>query len=173
MNEYRRQSAFLQSLLAYDDSASSHELRERLAAAERNERSLLSACRLVSFFGLFGLFAFGYSAVLVPEFFENSSHLLIRLSSALGLGSVMCLMVFLGLWLWYRAVANRVREECRQSVRQTLDAVLSPQADRGRPVVLHSPHLTVYRKAPPVQPSGQPQPGNAASAPPEGYRKAS
>jgi hypothetical protein len=145
MSEYRRQSAFLKNLLAYDDSPSTLALQERLVTAERNERCIFSACRLVASIGILSLFGFGYTAVLLPQFFDHSSHVLIKLFSALELGSVMCFVVFVGLWLWYRAAAHKVREECRQAIGRLLEARLRPELDRSAPVIRHAPYLSVLR----------------------------
>jgi hypothetical protein len=158
MSEYRRQSAFLKNLLAYDEAPSTLALQERLVTAERNERCIFSACRLVAAIGILSLFGFGYTAVLLPQFFDSSSHVLIKLFSALGLGSGMCLFVFVGLWLWYRATANKLREEGRQAIMRLLEARLRPEQDRSAPVIRHAPYVSVLRPAAPssANPGGEP-----------------
>jgi hypothetical protein len=147
MNEYRRQSDFLKHLLAMDDSPSSRTLHERLVVAERNERCLFGSCRLVALIGVVGILGFGYTAVLLPEFFNNSTHVLIRLFSALGLGSAICLIVFAGVWLWYRATADRVREDCRLLIVRMLAARLRPEVERTGPVIHGAPSISML---PPV-----------------------
>lgn len=154
MNEYRRQSDFLRHLLALDDSRLSRTLQEQLVVAERNERCLFVSCRLVALIGVLGFLGFGYTAVLLPEFFNSSTHVLIRLFSALSLGSAICLVVFAGVWLWYRATANRVREDCRQSVIRMLAARLNPQAEPSAPVVHGAPYLPILSS-----PARPPAPG--------------
>jgi hypothetical protein len=168
MSEYRRQSAFIRNLLAYDESPASLALQARLVAAERNEHCIFSACRLVLAIGVLSLGGFGYTAVLLPEFFENSSHLLVKLFSALGLGSGLCLVVFVVLWLWYRGTANKVRQECRDSIGLTLDRVLRPEIARSAPVIQHAPFLLVARPTPacrsqPAAPSSAPSDDSASS----------
>ena len=164
MSEYRKQAEFLRSLLEYDESPESQLLRERLTVAERNEYCLYSACRLVGMVGLLGFSGLGYSAVLLPSFFDNSSHFLIQLCSALGLGSALCLAVFVGLWLWYRGTSNKVREECRRSVSKLIEARFRPETCRGEPVIHQAPYLSVCR----IQPN--PTTGSSGSEP---LRKAS
>ena len=116
MSEYRKQSAFLKALMTHEDTAEHRELCDRLSAAERNERCLLCACRLVGVIALAGVTGLGYSAVLLPEFFDNAPHVLIQFFSALGLGSLLCLIVFLGIWYWYRSAVHRIHSECRRGI---------------------------------------------------------
>jgi len=124
MSEYRKQAAFLKALLAYDDNNGHRLLCERLAHAERNERCLLCACRLVGLIALLALAGIGYSAVLLPQFFDNSTHVILRFFTALGLGSSLCFTFFLGLWFWYRSTTNRIHEECRQAINSMLQSRL-------------------------------------------------
>lgn len=143
MTEYRRQAEFLKSLLMYEDSAEHQILCERLAVAERNERCLLCACRLVTVVALLGMAGIGYSAVLLPQFFDNSTHVVVQFFSALGLGSLMCLGVFVGLWLFYRRAMNRVHEECRRRVEMMLEARLGTTATTFYPVIVPHAHRPV------------------------------
>jgi hypothetical protein len=148
MSEYLKQSEFLKSLLEYDEAPESEVLRVRLTIAERNEYCIYSACRLVGMVGILSLFGLGYSAVLLPSFFDSSSHFLIQLCSALGLGSAMCLALFVGLWLWYRAASNKVRGECRRSISKLIESRFLPEKLRGGAVIHQSPYVSVYRSQP-------------------------
>jgi hypothetical protein len=141
MSEYRKQVAFLKTLMTYTDTAEHQSLRERLAAVEKNEQCLFFACRLVGLIALLGLMGIGYSAVLLPEFFDNKTHVIIRFFSALGLGSTLCFGLFLGLWLYYRRAANRIHRECRQLVVTTLEARLKTTATTFYPVLMDAPNL--------------------------------
>jgi len=136
MTEYRKQAEFLKSLLMYEDIEEHRILCERLAAAERNERCLLCACRLVMVVALVGMAGIGYSAVLLPQFFDNSTHVVVQFFSALGLGSLMCLAAFFGLWVWYRRAMNRVHEECRLRVGTMLESRLKTTVTAFCPVVV-------------------------------------
>jgi hypothetical protein len=62
-----------------------------------------------------------YSAVLIPEFFQNSSNIVVKIFSGLGLASVICAVGFLFFWLWCRGVLNRTHEDCRRFVMATLE----------------------------------------------------
>jgi hypothetical protein len=148
MSEYQKQSEFLKSLLEYDEAPESTMLRDRLTIAERNECCIYSACRLVGMVGILAFFGLGYSAVLLPSFFDRSSHFLIQLCSALVLGSAMCLALFVGLWLWYRAASNKVREECRRSICNVLERRFRPDPLPSQAVIHQAPYLSVYRNQP-------------------------
>lgn len=120
MSTAPNQSCFLQRLLLYEGSLASRELCERLAVLERNERSLRRACRLVTLISMLGFSGLAYGAVLLPQFFDNSTHWLIRLSGAIGLGSAACLLVFFTLWTACRAAGRRHHAECRAVVVKML-----------------------------------------------------
>ena len=143
MSEHKKQAAFLKSLMSYEDTAENRALFERLTTAERNERCLLCACRLVAVIALFGAAGIGYSAVLLPQFFDNATHVVVQFFSALGLGSLMCLTVFLGLWFWYRGTVNRIHDECRRVITSMLESRLQKPAATFYPVVVDNPDLKV------------------------------
>ena len=124
MSEYRKQAAFLKAMMTFEEGADDCELRERLSHAERNERCLLCSCRLVALIALLGFAGLGYSAVLLPEFFDQTTHAIIHICTALCLGSLFCLVVFLGLWFWYRSLVNRIHEDCRRLVITTFEVRL-------------------------------------------------
>lgn len=136
MTEYRKQSAFLKELMGYDESAENRLLRDRLRIAERNERCVLSACGLVAIIALFGVAGLGYSAVLLRQFFDGHTHVLIRIFGALGLGAGLCLVFWIGLWFYYRSAVNRVHEECRRRIAAMLEARLHSGAARHYPLEL-------------------------------------
>jgi hypothetical protein len=136
MSEYRKQAAFLKRLMRYEDGPEHRLIGERLAVAEKNERCLLCACRLVGLIALLGMAGIGYSAVLLPQFFDNSTHVVIRFFTALGLGSTLCFAFFLGLWFWYRHATNRIHEECRRAISSMLDARLKSAPTTFHPFVV-------------------------------------
>jgi hypothetical protein len=143
MSEHQKQAAFLRALMAYEDGIEHQLLKERLCAAEKNERCLVYACRLVGCLVLVGLAGLGYSAVLLPQFFDNSPHVLIQFFSALGLGSMMCLGVFGGLWFWYRIAVNRVYDECRKVVMRMIEVRFKTSSTTFYPVILNVSGQTV------------------------------
>ena len=143
MSEHRKQSDFLKKLVMHDDSPAHRSICERLTAAERNERCLLLACRLFGLIALVALAGVGYSAVLLPEFFDNATHVVLRFFSALGLGSALCFVVFLGLWFWYRGHTNRIHEECRRIISAMLETRLKTTTTTFYPVLVDDSTLKI------------------------------
>jgi hypothetical protein len=143
MSEYRKQVAFLKSLMTYDDNAEHRLLCERLTGLERNERCLLCACRLVGLIALLAMAGIGYSAVLLPEFFDNATHLILRFFTALGLGSLICFTAFLGVWFWYRLAMNRIHDECRRSVTRMVDSRFKTSTTTFYPVIMNDSKVGV------------------------------
>jgi hypothetical protein len=143
MSEYRKQSEFLKKLVMHEDTPAHRALCERLAAAERNERCLLLACRLVGLIAAVALAGIGYSAVLLPQFFDNSTHVILRFFSALSLGSALCFVVFLGLWFWYRSQTNRIHDECRCIISCMWEDRLRTTTTTFYPVLMDDPNLKV------------------------------
>jgi hypothetical protein len=58
----------------------------------------------------------------VPDFFQNPSQLVVRIFCALGLASVVCSLVFMACWLWYRGTLNRLHEESRRFIMEILES---------------------------------------------------
>lgn len=142
MSEYQKQSDFLRKLVMYDDTPENRALCERLSVVERSEKCTQCACRLVGLIALLGLSGLGYAAVLLPQFFDNSTHFIVRLCGALGLGSGLCLAVFLGLWYSYRRAANRLHAQCRLSISKML-AQKIPSSAIASPVIRDQPAVEV------------------------------
>jgi len=116
MSERQKQTDFLKMLILYEDTDERRQLQERIRKAERDECCLRRVIFLVVLLGLFSLAGLGYSAVLLPDFFRNSTHFLIKLFCALGLGSLICLVTFGVYWFWFRGVLDGLHEECRRYV---------------------------------------------------------
>jgi hypothetical protein len=127
MSEHQKQTAFLKALILEEDTEEHRHLEERIHKAERDERCVNRAMRLVGVLGLLSIAGLGYLAVLLPGFFDNSSHFLIKTFCALALGSSICFVVFLGLWLWQRALVNRALEDGRR-------CILSEHQQRGQQI---------------------------------------
>src|SRR5262245_3589043 len=122
MSERQKETKFLKTLILCDDSEQGRTLQERLKRAEQDERCIRYALSLVGVIGLLCLSGLGYSAVFVPQLNQYSSHIATRIFCVIGLGSVICLLIFLGYWFWYRAVSNRIFEECRRFLRPLMES---------------------------------------------------
>jgi len=66
----------------------------------------------------------GYGVVLVDNFPYNTPQFIIDIICALGVGSLLCLVFFVGLELFYRWKLDQRREECRLLVTKLLEARL-------------------------------------------------
>jgi hypothetical protein len=126
-----------------EDTPAHRSLCERLAAAEKNERCLLLACRLVGLVALVALGGIGYSAVLLPEFFDNATHVVLRFFSALSLGSALCFVIFLGMWFWYRSHTCRIHDECRKVITAMWEARLHSTSAPFYPVLVEDPKVKI------------------------------
>ena len=131
MSEHQKQSNFLKTLLTYDDSEEHRRLRARIDGAEKDERCIRCAGRLVGLLSLLAIAGLCYSAVLLPEFFSNSRNFLVQFFCALGLGSLLCLVGFFGLWCYYRAIVNKLHDECRQLVSALMSSRFANIPQRG------------------------------------------
>jgi len=69
-----------------------------------------------------------YEVILVDNFPYNLPQLIINLVCALGIGSLISLLTFMGLGMVYRSKLDQQREECRQLVSRLLESRL------GKPV---------------------------------------
>ena len=121
MSKRKKQSVFLKALILHGDADGRSLLQEKMQQAERDELCAWRALWLVSLLAAFSCCGICYSAVLIPEFFQNSSHIVVKIFSGLGLASVICAIGFLFFWLWCRGVLNRTHEDCRRFVMATLE----------------------------------------------------
>ena len=102
----------------------------------------LAALGVLALLCLSGL---GYSAVLVPQFNRFSSHISTHVFCIIGLGSVICLIIFLGYLFWYRAVSNRVYEECRRFLRPLLESRINQKSLPAPAVETPNESVALYR----------------------------
>src|SRR3989475_7712037 len=121
MSKRRQQVAFLRALVLHGNTEERARLQERMIRAERDEQCAWRALWLVTLLAVFSCCGICYSAVLLPQFFYNSSNVAVRVFCGLGLASLICAVAFLGFWFWCRAVLNRIQEECRRFIMATLE----------------------------------------------------
>jgi len=65
-----------------------------------------------------------YATILLENFPYTAPRLIVSLLCALGVGSLISLLAFVGLGMVYRRRLDRRREECRQVVAKLLEARL-------------------------------------------------
>ena len=129
MSEHQRETAFLRDIIAFDGSDAGRQLASRLVRAENNERCVQRAALLVGGCAVVCAVGLGYGTVLQENFFFSESKVVVDFLVAVGLASLLSLLVFVGLFLSYRKQLRRVREECRLLMTKFLETRLgSPRA---------------------------------------------
>jgi hypothetical protein len=121
MSKRKQQTAFLKALVLHGNMEEQERLQQRMIRAERDEQCAWRALGLVAVLALFSGFGICYSAVLIPHFFHNSSHVAVKVFCGLGLASLICAVAFLVFWVCCRAALNHIQEECRRSIMATLE----------------------------------------------------
>ena len=145
MTERQKETRFLKTLIVCDNSEQARQLEQKIKLAEKDERCIRAAVYLVGIMALLSLSGLGYSAVFVPQIAHFSSHLATRICCDIGLASLMCMLIFAGYWVWYRAVSNRVFEDCRRFLRPLLESRLKDGSPPSPILVSANPTLRVYR----------------------------
>ena len=116
MSERKKQSEFLMQLIQYEGEDSLYDLQEKIHEAEKQEKCVTTALRLVLVVGLIAISGLGYTVVFLQDFFYNPSNIFIRIFSAIGLGSAICLVAFAGCWFWYRSNVNHLYNQGRDLI---------------------------------------------------------
>jgi hypothetical protein len=116
MTERQKESAFLKDLLRGEENETCTRLHSQIIKSEQNEKCVRCALFTVATMGLLSLAGVGYSAVLLPDFFNNATPFLVRLFTALTLACALCLAVYVSLWFSYRATTNQLLGEVRRFV---------------------------------------------------------
>ncbi len=132
MNNRHSETEFLRQCIRYDDTGERHRLEERIARILRDERCVRRAVWLMALFAALAVAGLCYSSVLLadhpgdmPRF---ATPLVSKILCALGLGSLICLLAFVGLGAVYRKELERRREECRQLTMKTFESRLGNPA---------------------------------------------
>jgi len=163
-SEQERETDFLKRCIRYDESAAGRQLFEQLAQVQHDERCLRRASWLISLVAALAIAGLGYGAVLLKEFPGHLSAFVslfvIKIMSALGIGSLICLVAFTGTGFVYRRELSRRRQECRVLVTKLLESRLvlpapasTPDAAREREKVLAASATKIEITAPEPNPS--------------------
>ena len=125
-SEHRRETEFLRRCILYDDTAERQELEEKLVQAERNEHCVQRAVWLMALFTALAMAGLCYSVIFQVDYPQNMSYLsspiMSKVFCALGLGSLISLMAFLGLGAVYRKEMDQRRDEWRQLATKVLES---------------------------------------------------
>jgi hypothetical protein len=122
MSEHEKHTEFLRHCLRYDESADCEKLMKEIARIQRDLRCVERAAWLMALLGALVLAVLGYGTVLVQNFPYNTSKFIINLLIAMGVGVLISLLTFVGLWAGYRWKLDLRREECRQMVAKLLES---------------------------------------------------
>jgi len=138
MSEHQKETAFLRQCILYDNSAERVGLEDRISRVQRDGLCLRRAMWLMALLAAMALACLGYGLIFVENVFYNTPQLIIAIICAVGVGSLFCLLVFLGLGIAYRNNLDQRREECRHLVTRLLESRL------GKPVAapLRDDHLS-------------------------------
>ena len=124
MSEHEKHTEFLRHCILYDESVKRRELEEGITRIQRDARCVRRAARLVAMLIALTVACLGYDVILVDNFPYNIPPFIINLVCGLGLGSLISLLAFAGLGIFYRIKLDRRREECRQLVARLLESRL-------------------------------------------------
>lgn len=128
MSEQQRDTAFLTRLISYDDSDERHNLAQKIARLQNDERCVKRAAWLMVLFAALATAGISYAAVFllyptnIMQFVEQP---MIKILSAVALSSLICLLAFQALAAFYRMELARHREQCRCLAMKILEARLS------------------------------------------------
>ena len=128
MSDHEKHTEFLRQCILYDESARRQELHEGITQIQRDARCVRRATWLMAMLIALVVAGLGYEMILVDNFPYNLPQLIINLVCALGIGSLISLLAFMGLGMVYRMKLDQQREECRQLVARLLESRL------GKPV---------------------------------------
>jgi uncharacterized membrane protein YuzA (DUF378 family) len=149
MGDYQKEAAFLRQCLHYDDTAERHKLVESITQLQGNERCVRRALWLMMLLGALAVAGLGYSAVFLrdypQELLGSMTQFITQLFCVLGLASMICMPVFLGLGAIYRKEMNQRLDECRQLAAKLLESRL------GNPRAPDSPTILQEREPRPSQ----------------------
>ena len=128
MSEHEKHTEFLRHCLRYGDSDEHQALEKQITQIQRDERCVQRAMWLMALLTALAVAILGYPAILVENFPYNTPQFTLNLVCALGLASLICLLVFMGLGRVYRRKLDRRREESRQLVTKLLASRLGQPA---------------------------------------------
>jgi hypothetical protein len=116
MSERQKQNEFLRELMRSQDFTDCKDLQTRMNEAERDERCICRAMRLAIFLAVASLAGLAYSSVFLPEFFQPATPRTVQILTALLIASAICLVGFIGFWLWYRSICDSLATQARKLI---------------------------------------------------------
>jgi hypothetical protein len=145
MSEHEKQTAFLKDLIRCDDTEQHRQIEARISQAERDERVVRCALQLVAVLSALTVAGLCYAVIFTQDWPHHRSNLLLKVFLALGLSSCICLLTFSGAWCWYRAMLNRLQEECRRLMKAELKQRFEFLRTIPFPRAVKEPNIALYR----------------------------
>jgi len=145
MSEHEKQTAFLKDLIRCEDTEQHRQIEARISQAEQDERVVRCALRLVGVLSALAAAGLCYAVVFTEDWPHQRSSLLLKIFLALGLSSCICLVTFSGAWCWYRAMLNRLQEECRRLMKAELKQQFEFLRGMPFPRAVKEPNIALYR----------------------------
>jgi hypothetical protein len=141
MSEHQKQTAFLRECLLYDDTPDRHKLEQRITQIQHDERCVRRAVWLMALFAALAVAGLCYCVIFLLDHPLSMSQLLTHFTAkvfcALALGSLICMLSFMGLGAIYRKELDQRREECRRLATKLMEARLGKaRALKGAPAEL-------------------------------------
>ncbi len=151
MSEHQKQTAFLRQCLIYHDTAERHKLEERITRIQRDERCVRRAIWLMAVLAALAMGSLCYAAVFMADYPLNVSQfvtrLVIKALCALGIGSLICLLSFVGLGVVYRRELDQRREECRQVATRLMESRLGRPSAKASSTMVNVMEATAPEQA--------------------------
>ncbi len=132
--DHHKHTEFLKHCLGYGEGAGFQELRREIIRLQREARCVRRAAWLMGVLIMLTVTGFAYARILLGHFPHIVPQFGWSLICALGAGSLISLVAFIGLGMLYRVKLDLRREECRQMVAKLLESRLgnppaTPQAE--------------------------------------------
>jgi uncharacterized membrane protein YcjF (UPF0283 family) len=128
MSEHKSVTEFLRQCIRYDQSTRRRELEATITQIQRDQRCVNRAVWLMGVLMLLAAVVLGYAVLFVDNFPHETSRHFFHVITALGVGSLISLLVFSCLGMTYRRKLDLQREECRRLIARLLETRLGNPA---------------------------------------------
>ena len=139
MKDYQRQTEFLRQCIRYNDTAEHRHLEARITELQRDDICVRRAVWLMALLAALAMAGLCYAIIFLTDNPPNLANLaviserfFIKALCALGMGSMICLLAFLGLGLTYRKELDQRREACRRLAKEFLESRLGTSVAASR-----------------------------------------
>jgi hypothetical protein len=121
MSDHQKDTEFLKRLIHCENSEKSRQLETRISEAETRERIVRCALAQVAILAALAISGLCYAAILLPDFPQNRSQLILKIFLALALASGISLVAYFGVWIHCRFTLNGLRDQCRDFISAALE----------------------------------------------------